>query len=200
MKILKALVFLLVLSSCTEMAESDSPVPQAMRLAVQAEIESPPVLQAEPEPAPTAPPLPVEPEKPKAETVAIEKGYLPRLVVFTAPDWCGPCQVLDRNLLMLGQLAYQDKDGSQHLWGEKIGCTEDYAIQIVDASDPDGEGAKTADRYLISQFPTIMRIDRDGKRESQFTGVLDAETLCRYQAGKWAPPHKLSEIVQGGKP
>lgn len=198
MKILKALVFLLAFSSCAGSVESDSPVPPAMRLAVQAEIDTPPVKQAEPEPEPPPAPLPVE--QPKVEEVAIEKGYLPRLIVFTAPDWCGPCQVLDRNLLVLAQLGYQDKDGKQHFWGEKIGCTEEYAIQIVDASDSDGEGAKTAERYLISSYPTIIRINIDGKRESQFTGVLDAATLCRYQAGKWAPPHKLSQIVQGGKP
>lgn len=197
MKILKALVFLLVLSSCVGSVESDSPVPPAMRLAVQAEIDTPPAKQAEPQPEPPLAPLPVELP---AVNVAIEKGYLPRLIVFTAPDWCVPCQKLDIQILTLAQLGYQDKDGKQHFWGEKIGCTEEYAIQIVDASDSDGEGAKTAERYLISSYPTIIRINIDGKRESQFTGVLDAATLCRYQAGKWAPPHKLSQIVQGGKP
>jgi len=192
-KLINKLFCVLVLSSCAGSTAEPYrvPAPPSMRMAIQEEFNQ--KLDRLEEKA-------AKPDPPKAEPVAIEKGYLPRLIIFTAPEWCVPCQKLDNNILALGQMVYQDELGRQHYWAEKIGSTADHAIQIVDASDPDGDGAKTSDACSISKFPTIVRIDRDGKRESQYTGVIDAETICRYQAGKWAPPRKLSQIVQGGTP
>ena len=51
--------------------------------------------------------------------------------------------------------------------------------------------AEMAMKYLVGPVPTTIRIDADGKQESRFSGTMDAETLCRYQAGKWKPPPKL---------
>lgn len=131
----------------------------------------------------------------KAETVkdvekpAREEEYTPRLIVFTAIEWCQPCRTFDKEIAKLGAMAYQDSKGVDHLWSEKIGEGPKNAIQIIDISDEsDTVSGEMAVKYLIEAVPTIIRIDADGKQESRFSGVLNAETLCRYQAGTWKPP------------
>lgn len=131
-------------------------------------------------------------DAPQPSPVAEVIGYTPRLIVFTAVEWCAPCRKFDVEIKRLGEMGYVDTDGKQHKWSEKIGRSPDNAIQVIDISDDsDSASAEMAMKYLVEAVPTIVRIDADGKQESRFSGTIDAETLCRYQAGKWKPPPKL---------
>lgn len=114
-------------------------------------------------------------------------GKFPRLIVFSAREWCAPCRVLEKQIVKLGTQGYE-VDGVRHLWIENIGSGDDYSIQLIDCSDTDGPGMQMAGRFKVSTFPTTLRISDIGIIESRFTGVIDANTICRYQAGKWSPP------------
>ncbi|CAB4177818.1 TRX_family domain containing protein [uncultured Caudovirales phage] len=128
-------------------------------------------------------------EPPAAALVGDPIGYTPRLIVFTAIEWCPPCRKFDVEIKRLGEMGYTGADGKPHKWSEMIGRDPDNAIQVIDISDEsDSASAEMAMKYLVEAVPTIVRIDADGKQESRFSGVMDAETLCRYQAGKWKPP------------
>lgn len=127
--------------------------------------------------------------------LAAVTGRRPRLIVFTAPEWCVPCQHLDQEIDRLGMMAYFDKNGARHLWSEDIGPEEDNSIQVVDCSDDDSDGAKFAAKMAVGTYPTTVRVDRDGNQVNRYTGVLDSETLCRWQAGKWVPPVKKDQIA-----
>lgn len=127
--------------------------------------------------------------------LAAVTGRRPRLIVFTAPEWCVPCQHLDQEIERLGMMAYFDKNGARRLWSEDIGPEEDNSIQVVDCSDGDSDGAKFAAKMAVGSYPTTVRVDRDGNQVNRYTGVLDAETLCRWQAGKWVPPVKKDQIA-----
>lgn len=133
-------------------------------------------------------------ETPEPTALAVDAGYTPRLIVFTAIDWCVPCQKLDAELKRLGEMAYVGPDGKRHTWSEKIGRSPDNAIQVIDISDDSDAGShEIALKYLVGAVPTMVRLDVDGKQESRFSGLIDAETICRYQAGKWKPPKQAVE-------
>ena len=124
-----------------------------------------------------------------ASVDSTQLGRMPRLIVFTAVEWCAPCRRLDVEIDRLAAMTYVTADGNQHTWAENIGAGPDKSIQVVDISD-DGETPEQAlaVKYRVKGVPTMVRIDADGKEESRHTGLIDAETLCRYQAGKWRPP------------
>lgn len=134
------------------------------------------------------------------EAAKASRGKFPRLIMFSAPEWCAPCRELEKNIEKLAGQAYQ-VDGKLHLWKENIGGDETFSIQLVDCSDSDGDGSKLAGDYGVSTFPTTLRVTGPGTVESWFTGVIDADTICRYQAGKWSPPVKLDpkKFVGGPK-
>lgn len=130
----------------------------------------------------------------KPTVIADEIGATPRLIIFTALEWCPPCRKFDVEIKRLGEMQYVDNAGRVRKWSESIGPGASKSIQIIDLSDEnDSVAADLAVRYTISAVPTIIRIDADGKQESRFGGWMDAETLCRYQAGKWKPPKAAAD-------
>lgn len=128
------------------------------------------------------------PETPAAKPVELEiEGLLPRLIVFSAPEWCVPCRSLEANIKTLSGQTYT-VDGVQHFWRENIGPDDEASIQLVDCSDESGPGAQMAREFEVKTYPTTVRVAKSGLIESRFTGVMDADTLARYQAGQWTPP------------
>ena len=127
----------------------------------------------------------------REETVALAAvtGQRPRLIVFTAIEWCVPCQQLDAEIHTLGEMAYT-VNGVQKFWRDSIGESEDKHIQIVDCSDDESDGAKWAAKWAIGSYPTIVRIDDDGNQDERYTGIVKANDLSLWQAGKWKPPRK----------
>jgi len=115
------------------------------------------------------------------------EGKFPRLIVFSAPEWCAPCRDLEAQIEKLSKQTYTI-GGVNHLWRENIGADDEASIQLIDCSDTDGPGMQMAGRFKVSAFPTMLRISNLGIVESRFTGVIDSDTICRYQAGKWSPP------------
>lgn len=130
--------------------------------------------------------------KPKAEPDAGPAPYCPRLIVFTAVDWCLPCQALDAEIK---KLETSEINGVQ-VWCGLIGQTSESAIQVVDVSGDDAPGHALKDSYRVNSFPTIIKIDRKGREESRFTGVLTASQLSDYQCSKWNPPRSPSAIAE----
>jgi hypothetical protein len=126
--------------------------------------------------------------------LAAVTGRKPRLIVFTAIEWCNPCQQLQGEINRLGEMGYV-LNGVAHKWSEDIGEDEDNSIQIVECSDDESDGAKWADKWNVKQYPTIVRVDAKGNQENRFSGVVSAEVLSLWQAGKWRPPRKLDEIA-----
>ena len=129
----------------------------------------------------------------EATMMAAVTGKRPRLIVFTALEWCPPCQQLDAEIHKLGEMSYT-VDGVQRFWRDSIGETEDKSIQIVDCSDDESDNAKWATKWAIGKFPTIVRIDDDGDQESRYTGIVAAIDLSLWQAGKWKPPRRQDEL------
>lgn len=129
----------------------------------------------------------------EATMLAAVTGKRPRLIVFTALEWCPPCQQLDAEIHKLGEMAYT-VGGVQHLWKENIGETDDKNIQIVDCSDDSSDNAKWASKWAIGNYPTIVRIDAEGNQESRYTGIVAANDLSLWQAGKWKPPRRKDEL------
>lgn len=110
-------------------------------------------------------------------------GRRPQLLVFTAPDWCAPCRTLDAELRGLRELSV----GGVKAWANEVGPGERQAVRVLDASVEDSTERKLATDRKVTTWPTIIRIDRDGKETSRHVGSLNAATLSRYQAGTWSP-------------
>lgn len=124
------------------------------------------------------------------------REHLPRLVIYTAPDWCEPCRRLDKEMKRLEAL---EIDG-QKLWAGQIGTGTGFAVQVIDAScDPSPELTQ-ANAAGIKTWPTTIRIDANGKEEWRYTGTLTAEQLSQFQAGKvypGRPDRKVNAEVDG---
>jgi thiol-disulfide isomerase/thioredoxin len=111
------------------------------------------------------------------------KKLPPRLIVYTAPEWCAPCRQLDRELKKLEDMVI----GGTTPWKGRVGTTESHLIQIVDASDEDSEGHRKAAAARVTRFPCIVRTGWDGKENWRYTGTLTAVQVSQYQAGKLDP-------------
>lgn len=124
------------------------------------------------------------------ETPEASAEYLPRLVIYTAPDWCLPCRQLDKEIKRLESL---EVDG-RPAWAGKIGPGTQYAVQVVDAScDPSPE-LGMATKAKVKTWPTIIRLNKAGKEEWRYTGTLTAEQLSQYQAGLVYPGKPAAKI------
>ena len=120
-------------------------------------------------------------------------GYCPRLIVFTAPGWCEPCRKLDKEIERVKNTTINgDKP-----WRGLIGKGDDNAIEIVDASDTDGPEMTRAKQAGVTTWPTVIKIDRNGNESSRTSGVLTAERLMQYQAGRWQPAKPKSTTSTG---
>ena len=126
--------------------------------------------------------------------LAAVSGRRPRLIVFSAIDWCNPCRQLQNEIDRLGEMTYS-VNGQSHKWAEDIGEDEDKSIQIVECSDEESDGAKWAESWNVKQYPTIVRVDAAGNQENRFSGVVSAEVLSLWQAGKWRPPRKKDSVA-----
>ena len=123
-----------------------------------------------------------------------EEGYAPRLVIYTAPDWCEPCRRLDQQIERLKGLTINGVKGQ---WNGLIGTGDGNAIEIIDASRADSPEMGQAKAAGVTAWPTIIRIGKDGQESSRTTGVLTAEQLSQYQAGRWAPPKPKATASTG---
>jgi thiol-disulfide isomerase/thioredoxin len=124
------------------------------------------------------------------------REYLPRLVIYTAPDWCEPCRRLDKEVDRLKSL---DIDGKRS-WEGLIGPGTQHAVQVIDAScDPSPE-MTLAKKSRVKSWPTTIRLDATGKEEWRYTGTMTAEQLSRFQAGTeypGRPARKVNAAVDG---
>lgn len=117
------------------------------------------------------------PESPPA------KEYLPRLVIYTAPEWCAPCQRLAQEIERLKGLEV----GGKKVWRGQVGPGPMQAVQVLDAScDPSPE-LEQAQAAGVKEWPTIIRLDADGQEQWRFSGTMTAEQLSRAQAGTYDP-------------
>jgi len=134
-----------------------------------------------------------------AMKAAVVTGRKPRLIVFTAMDWCPACVQYDVQITKLGDMEYT-LNGVKHRWSESIGSDESKAIQVVDCSDEDSDNAKWAMRVGIGTYPTTVRVDDEGVMQERHTGQVEALNLSRWLAGKWKPPIRLDSIINAKPP
>lgn len=122
-------------------------------------------------------------------------GRKPRLIVFTALEWCVPCQKYQIELDRLGKMVYV-VDGKEHTWIEDIGSDDSKCVQVLDCSDENGEEFKLATSYGVGQYPTTIKVDDDGTLGDRYSGVIAAERLPEWVLGRWKPPRKLDSIIK----
>lgn len=125
---------------------------------------------------------------------SVDDGYLPRLIIYTAPSWCEPCRRLDKQIERLKVMTI---GGVRGPWQGLIGTDSGNAIEIVDGSDVNSPEAERAKADGVTSWPTIIRLDKEGHETSRTSGVLTAEQLSQYQAGKWQPPKPRSTTSTG---
>lgn len=124
-----------------------------------------------------------EQSPPSNAAIPHRSGRRPQLLVFTCPDWCAPCRTLEAELRGLREMPV----GGVNLWADEIGPGEHQAIRVIDASCEPSPERDMATARKVTTWPTIIRLDANGKETSRTTGVINAVTLSRYQAGTWSP-------------
>lgn len=88
----------------------------------------------------------------------------PVMIYFSA-DWCGPCQVLH-------QKTFTDQD--------VMDDAGRFVRFKVDLTKPEGEAAKTQEKFSVIGFPTVVFIGKDGEERTKLR-LLGFEEAARFR-------------------
>ena len=86
--------------------------------------------------------------------------------------------------------------GELRYWQNRIGPGAERPIQVIDLGCEDSPETELAAKYGVRSWPTTIRLDALGKVEWGVTGVIDAVTLAKYQAGLASPVKPIAAKAQ----